>query len=124
MDATVALPGTLLASSHSAFRPAVWGHADERIKQHARKPNEVLADAIGSVYLGLSDVQLLEPMMQGTGTTLIDLGLADRAAMPIERPGRPEAVSLPAVDTKRAVIDVETKAEIEAHEAKTDDEAQ
>lgn len=82
-----------LVAASKAFRPAVWSSENQRIKDHARKPNEVIADAIGSVYLGLNSLSLLEPMMKGTGTTEFDLGLKDAPAAPAPTPV-PDPVSL------------------------------
>ena len=84
-----------LVEASKAFRPAVWASESLRIKNHARKPNEVIADAIGSVYLGLNDVSLLEPMMKGTGTTVFDLGLeyAPAPSQQAEAPAEPQEIT-------------------------------
>jgi N12 class adenine-specific DNA methylase/tRNA1(Val) A37 N6-methylase TrmN6 len=83
-----------LVAASKAYRPAAWGHADERIRRHANKPNEVLADAIGSVLIGEHPVSLLAPLMERTGTNIYDLGLEDvpaRKPAPVEpAPARDE----------------------------------
>lgn len=61
------------------FRPGVWNHDNEKIRAHARKPGEVIADAIASVFIGQNPVSLLDGLMKGTGTTLSDLGLQTAA---------------------------------------------
>lgn len=57
------------------FRPGVWNHADENIRKHAKKPNEIIADVIASVLMGQRPVSILQGMMKQTGTSLVDLGL-------------------------------------------------
>jgi N12 class adenine-specific DNA methylase len=66
-----------LVAASKRYRPAVWEHADERIRRHARKPNEVLADAIGSVLIGEQPLSLLAGFMEKRGITVRDLGLED-----------------------------------------------
>jgi hypothetical protein len=74
-----------------AFRPAVWNHKNERISRHARKPNEILADAIGSVLLGDTPFSMLQPMFGGALTER-DLGLhlfEKEASAPAAPPKQP-----------------------------------
>lgn len=73
-----------LIAASKAYRPGVHGHENPRYRRHAMTPNEVIADAIGSVLIGQSDIALLQPMMKSMGLTERDLGLADApAAKPV-----------------------------------------
>lgn len=51
-----------LVSASKAYRPAIWGHENKRIAAYARKPDEIIADAIGSVLLGQNDFSLLRDL--------------------------------------------------------------
>lgn len=55
------------------FRPAIHQSEDKRVKAHAKKPNEIVADAIGSVLLGESPESLVVDRV--AGLTRRDLGL-------------------------------------------------
>lgn len=69
-----------LISASIQFRPEVHAARDDAIRRHATKPNEVLADAIGSVLLGNNSLSLLRPMMHALGWTERDLGLQNFAS--------------------------------------------
>jgi len=66
-----------LVSASKAHRPDVWAHKNKKIADHARKPNEIIADAIASVLIGNSDFSLLRDLpltrrdigLEGTDTT-------------------------------------------------------
>lgn len=62
-----------LVSASKAHRPDVWAHKNKKISDHARKPNEVIADAIASVLIGNSDFSLLSDLP----LTRRDIGLED-----------------------------------------------
>lgn len=67
-----------LVAASKAYRPAVWEHANEKIRKHARKPNEVIADALGSVLIGEQPLSMLAPMMDSYGINEWDLGLREK----------------------------------------------
>lgn len=92
-----------LIAASKAFRPGVHGHENERFRRHAMKPNEVLADAIASVLIGEQQVALIEPLMQATGMTVLDLGIesAPNAAAPAPQP-QPEPKGEAATATEAA----------------------
>lgn len=68
------------------FRPGVHDHENERFRKHAKKPDEIIADAIASVLIGARPVSMLKPMMDKLGITERDLGLADKTATPAAAP--------------------------------------
>lgn len=64
-----------LVAASKAFRPAVWSHASQKIREHARKNDEIIADAIASVLMGSQPIDLLQDLMDRTGLIAADLGL-------------------------------------------------
>ena len=79
-----------LVAASREFRPGVHNHANDRFRRHARKPDEIIADAIGAVLLGDKPVSLLAPMMEKLGLTQRDLGI--EAAPAALAPAAAEAV--------------------------------
>jgi hypothetical protein len=57
------------------FRPDTHNHEDARIRRYAKKPNEIIADAIGSVLTGKSPEDLVVGKV--AGLTRRDLGLPE-----------------------------------------------
>lgn len=84
-----------LVAASKAFRPAVWNHADARVRRHAGKAEEVLADAIGSVLLGEQPLDLLKPFMGKGRLTVYDLGLEDA---PLKQPAATQATDQPGAE--------------------------
>lgn len=77
-------------AASKAFRPGVWQHTDPRIRKHAAKPNEIIADTLGSVMMGLQPAALVESFLKNTGSTLHDLGLVAKGkAQPAELESAP-----------------------------------
>lgn len=60
-----------------AFRPGVHNHENARYRAHGRKPDEIIADAIGSVLLGKSPESLVVDRVAGLNRR--DLGLLEPA---------------------------------------------
>ena len=87
-----------LVAASRAYRPEVWKHKEDRIRRHAAKPDEVLADAIGAVLLGEQPLSLLKPLMGKNRLTEYDLGLKD-APLKSATPGAPAPASEEAVQT-------------------------
>lgn len=85
-----------LVAASRAYRPEVWKHKEDRIRRHAAKPDEVLADAIGAVLLGEQPLSLLKPLMGKNRLTEYDLGLKD-APLKSATPGAPAPASEEAV---------------------------
>ncbi len=56
------------------FRPEVW-EAGGKVGKHARKPDEIIADTVASVYIGKTSKDVLSPMMKSLGITDKDLGM-------------------------------------------------
>lgn len=48
-----------LVKASKEFRPSIWNHSSKKISDHARKPDEIIADSIASVLLGKNDFSLL-----------------------------------------------------------------
>lgn len=78
-----------LVSASKSFRPGVHDHANARVRRHAMKPNEIIADAIASVLMGEQSIDLIRPLMKSIGLKDHDLGVAqgsvseDKAAAPL-----------------------------------------
>lgn len=58
-----------------AFRPEVYKSKMPKTRRHANKPDEIIADALGSFLLGQSAREQIKPLLDGIGLTDYDLGL-------------------------------------------------
>jgi hypothetical protein len=56
------------------FRPAIWSNKLPKIRRHANKNDEIIADALGSYLLGDSSKADIAPLIKGIGLTEYDLG--------------------------------------------------
>ena len=81
-----------LVQASKDFRPGVHDHENQRIRAHAKKPNEIIADAIASVLIGDRPATMLAPMMKALGLNERDLGMPNKQtetpAAPSETPAR------------------------------------
>ena len=64
-----------LVSASKEFRPGVHNHASDSARRHAKKANEIAADAIASVLIGDKPLTMLQPFMDWLGINKVDLGL-------------------------------------------------
>ena len=56
------------------FRPAIWSHKLPKVRRHANKNDEIIADALGSYLLGESSKTDIAPLIKGIGLNEYDLG--------------------------------------------------
>ena len=77
-----------------AFRPEIHTHKLPKFRRHANKPDEIIADALGSFLLGISSKQDIAPLIKALNLNDFDLGIKARtvAAPKAEAP----AVEAPA----------------------------
>ena len=59
-----------------AFRPEMHKHKLPKFRRHSQKPDEIIADALGSFLLDKTTRAEMQPMFDGLGLTDYDLGLA------------------------------------------------
>ena len=64
-----------LIDASKKYRPAFHESTNAKIRAHAKKPDEIIADAIASVYMAENPTSLLEPMMKKVGMNIYDFGL-------------------------------------------------
>lgn len=62
------------------FRPAVYASTDPKIRRHANKNDEVLADVLGAFFLGKISKADIKPLMDGVGLNDFDLGIEQTKA--------------------------------------------
>ena len=81
-----------------AFRPGVHEHESQRFRDHAKRPDEIIADAIGSVLLGVSPPSLVVGHVAGLSER--DLGLVgDEPASTGAAPRETDAAGAPKEQT-------------------------
>ena len=85
------------------FRPDVWAHKMDKIKRHARKNDEIIADAIASVLLGNSEVSLLQDLKNRTGLKNADFGLDIANVVPTLSP-TPTPTPTPTLSEKAELL--------------------
>lgn len=64
-----------LVAASKEFRPGVHNHTSDSARKHAKKANEIAADAIASVLIGDKPLTMLQPFMDWLGINKVDLGL-------------------------------------------------
>jgi hypothetical protein len=64
------------------FRPGAYKSTNPKLRKHANKPDEIIADALGSFLLGQSNKSDIQSLIDGIGLSDYDLGLVkfDRRA--------------------------------------------
>ncbi len=96
-----------------AFRPEVYKSSMPKMRRHANKPDEIIADALGSFLLGQSTFEQIKPLTEGLGLTEYDLGLKP------SRRREMEDKALAEIELKaQTAEELRQKAEREAAEAK------
>lgn len=103
MNRRIANYDSLVAISKD-YRPDVHRHADPKVRRHATKPDEVIADAIAAVLLGEYPIEVLRPLMDAVGLTRIDLGLQEKAPRVTGNP-----VPRSSIDAAAALIPAKVK---------------
>lgn len=73
-----------LVTASKDFRPLIWNNENKAISNHARKPDEIIVDAIASVFVGKNDISLLK----GLPLNEYDLGLKSYEASTETKAGR------------------------------------
>ena len=77
-----------------AFRPEIHTHKLPKFRRHANKPDEIIADALGSFLLGNSSKQDIAPLIKTLNLNDFDLGIKERTSA---APAAPKAEA-PAVE--------------------------
>lgn len=106
-----------------AFRPEVYKSKMPKTRRHANKPDEIIADALGSFLLGQTSRAQIQPLLDGIGLSDYDLGLKPsvRREMEDRALAEIEAKNLLKAQTEE---ELRQKAEREAAEAKRQQEEQ
>lgn len=106
-----------------AFRPEVYKSKMPKTRRHANKPDEIIADALGSFLLGQSTREQIKPLLDGIGLSDYDLGLKPsvRREMEDKALAEIEAKNLLKAQTEE---ELRQKAEREAAEVKRVQEEQ
>jgi hypothetical protein len=74
-----------------SFRPEMHKHPLPKFKRHANKPDEIIADALGSFFLGESSRQDIQPIIEAMNLNDFDLGLKEKPSQELVSP-TPEAL--------------------------------
>lgn len=64
-----------LKAISKAYRPEIHNHKLPKFRRHANKPDEIIADALGSFLLGISSKQDIDPIIKALNLNDYDLGL-------------------------------------------------
>jgi len=80
-----------------AFRPEIHTHKLPKFRRHANKPDEIIADSLGSFLLGISSKQDIAPLIKALNLNDFDLGIKERtSAAPAAPKAEAPAVEAPA----------------------------
>jgi hypothetical protein len=81
-----------LKAISKSYRPEIHNHKLPKFRRHANKPDEIIADALGSFLLGISSKQDIDPIIKALNLNDYDLGLK----------GKTEPSAAPAAPTVEA----------------------
>jgi hypothetical protein len=68
-----------LVNASREFRPDLYATESAKGRRYVKNPEEVIADAIASVFTGRKPIDLLKPLMEKVGLTERDLGYLKKA---------------------------------------------
>jgi len=94
-----------LKAISKAYRPEIHNHKLPKFRRHANKPDEIIADALGSFLLGISSKQDIDPIIKALNLNDYDLGLKGKTepsaapAAPTVEAAAPKAEAPPTLDT-------------------------
>lgn len=70
------IPGfAKLKDISKAYRPEMWKNPDPRMRRHANKPDEIIADALGAFFLGQASRADIAPLIDGLKLNDFELGI-------------------------------------------------